>query len=112
MALRHKLNDVLETETQCISVSTAIGVWKRFCFRFQKKGTRCSEYENGNVFPGNTFPGNAFPFPEKKHVSVWTEAGNRNALHFRFQENKKDYNFLTVCLWSTVQTMIPSKQSG
>jgi hypothetical protein len=60
MVPHHKLNDVLETETQHVSVSTEIGVWKWFCSVSRKKVQLFGVYGNGNVFPGNTFP-----FPEK-----------------------------------------------
>jgi len=80
MVPRHKLNDVLETETQRVSVSTAIGVWKRFCFRFQKKKVSVVQ----SMKKETCFLETRFRF-QKKKVSVWTEAGNRNALRFRFK---------------------------
>ena len=97
MVLRHKLNDVLETEMQMFPFPSRkkkfqlFGIWKRKCVSWKHVSVSI-----------------------KKHVSVLTEAGNGNALrfHFRFQETKTDYSCLIVCLWSIVQTMIPPKQSG
>ena len=99
MVPRHKLNDVLETEMQRVSVSTAIGVWKRFCFRFQKKKVSVvRSMETETCFLEARFLGKCISISRKKPMFQLDQGWKRKRVAFPFPREEKKQ--ITVSLRS------------